>query len=96
MKSRFNEAISSNDDEWKVVMMGADGEWKLGIAVEFHPDVYCTVFFPEPPDAKSGEMKLVHVSILKKLDIPVSKLITIIRKYGHGGAALAGGLTTSN
>lgn len=22
MKSRFNEAIGSNDDEWKVVMMG--------------------------------------------------------------------------
>ncbi len=95
MKSRFNEAIGSNDDEWKVVMIGADGEWKLGIAVEFHPDGYCTVFFPEPPDAKSGEMKLVHGSKLEKLDIPVSKLITIIRTYGHGGAALAGRLPAS-
>jgi uncharacterized membrane protein len=95
MKSRVNEAIGSNDDEWKVVMMGADGEWKLGIAVEFHVNGYCTVFFPEPPDAKAGEMILVHGSKLEKLDIPVSRLITIIKTYGHGGAGLAGGLAGS-
>jgi uncharacterized membrane protein len=40
------------------------------------------VFFPEPPDGKSGELKLIAQSKLKPLDMPASKIMTIIRKYG--------------
>jgi uncharacterized membrane protein len=88
MKSRASEAIGSSDDEWKAVLVGEDDEWKIGIAVDEQPGGYCMVFFPEPPDAKSGEMKLVHESKLKKLNMPVSKLLSIIKTYGHGAAAL--------
>jgi uncharacterized membrane protein len=89
MKSRASEAIGDTDDEWRAVMIGDGDEWKLGIEVDQQPDGYCTVFFPEPPDAKSGEMKLIHSSKLKKLDMSVSKLITIIKRYGHGASVLA-------
>ena len=89
MKSRASEAIGETDDKWKAVLIGDNDEWKLGIEVDRQPGGYCTVFFPEPPDAKSGEMKLVHESKLKPLNMPVSKLVKIIRKYGHGAANLA-------
>lgn len=89
MKSRASEAIGETDDKWKAVLIGDNDEWKLGIEVDRQPGGYCTVFFPEPPDAKSGEMKLVHESKLKPLNMPVSKLVNIIRKYGHGAANLA-------
>ena len=68
--------------------MGEGDNWKVGVEVDRQPDGYCTVFFPEPPDAKSGEIKLVHESKLKKLDMPVSMLVKIIRNYGHGTADL--------
>ena len=88
LKSRASEAIGNSDDEWKAVLAGEQNEWKLGIEVDRQPGGYCMVFFPEPPDAKSGEMKLVHESKLKKLDMPVSKLVSIIRNYGHGAAGI--------
>jgi len=89
MKSRASEAIGETDDRWKAVLIGDNDEWELGIEVGRQPGGYCTVFFPEPPDAKSGEMKLVHESKLKPLNMPVSKLVNIIRKYGHCPANLA-------
>jgi len=88
MKSSASEAIGNTDDEWIAVAISDNDDWKLGIAVDWQPDGYCIIFFPEPPDAKSGEMKLIHESKLKKLDIPVSKLINIVRKYGQGASIL--------
>jgi uncharacterized membrane protein len=88
MKSRASEAIGNTDDEWKAVLIGDGDDWKFGIEVDRQPDGVCTIFFPEPPDAKSGEMKLIHESKLKRLDMPVSKLVKIIRQYGHGAAGL--------
>lgn len=87
MKSRASEAIGDTDDEWKAVLVGDEDDLKIGIEVDRQPGGYCTVFFPEPPDAKSGEVKLVHESKLKPLNIPVSKLVNIVRKYGHGATS---------
>ena len=88
MKSRASESISEIEDKWLAVLMDDNGDWKLGIKVDHQQDGFCTVFFPEPPDGKSGEMKLVHESKLKMLNIPVGKLLHIVRNYGKGGAGL--------
>lgn len=88
LKRQTTDAIGEPDQNWKVVLLHDDEEWKLGIAMDHQPNGYCTVFFPEPPDAKQGEMKLLHETRLKKLDIPVSQLVRIIRRYGQGGAEL--------
>jgi len=82
MKSRANEAIGVEEKNWNSVLIGEDGDWKIGIEVSKRNDGLSMVFFPEPPDAKSGELKLIHQSKLKPLDMPVSKIMTIIRKYG--------------
>jgi len=88
LKKQTGDAIGETNDNWQSVMMSDNEDWKMGISVDRQPDGFCVVFFPEPPDAKSGEMKLVHESKLKKLDMSVSKLVKIIRMYGQGAAAL--------
>lgn len=88
MKSRADEAIGDAANNWKAVLAGEEGDLKFGIEVEQHLDGYSTVFFPEPPDAKSGEIKIIHSTKLKHVNIPASKLIAVARKYGHGAAAL--------
>ena len=88
IKSVAKDAIGDTDNEWKVVMIVADDERKFGIEVDKQPDGYSTIFFPEPPDAKSGEMKLIHESKLKRINLPVSKLVNVIRNYGRGAGDL--------
>ncbi len=88
LKAQTGDIVINPDHHWQTVLLGEDDNWKIGVEVDNHGDGYCTVFFPEPPDAKSGEMKLVHKSKLKNLDMPVSKLIKIVRNYGHGTAEL--------
>lgn len=88
LKSSADEAIGDASSKWKAVLAGEEGDFKFGIEVDHHPDGYSAVFFPEPPDAKAGEIKLIHSSKLKHVEIPASKLITIARKYGHGSAQL--------
>lgn len=92
LKSSANEAIGDSADKWKAVLAGEEGDWKFGIEVEKHSDGYSTVFFPEPPDAKAGEIKLIHSTKLKHVNMSASKLITITRKYGHGSESLAAAL----
>lgn len=89
LKSSADEAIGDAADNWKAVLMGEESDCKFGIEVEQHPDGYSAVFFPEPPDGKAGEVRLIHSTKLKRVNIPASKVITIARKYGHGSAPLA-------
>jgi uncharacterized membrane protein len=82
MKSNASNAIGSSEDSWKPVLMGEEGDWKIGLQVDERPDGLSMVFFPEPPDAKSGELKLIQKSKLKPLDMPVRVVLGIIKKYG--------------
>ncbi|HUH28932.1 hypothetical protein [Gelidibacter sp.] len=88
LKSSADEAIGDAPENWKAVLVDDDDNFKFGIEVERHADGYSTVFFPEPPDAKSGEMKIFKSSKLKPVDIHASKMIGIARKYGQGAASL--------
>ena len=87
IKAQTSEIVSEAVAHWQPVLIGEDGDWKMGVLVDRQPDGLCMIFFPEPPDAKQGEMKLVHESKLKKLDMPVNKMIRIIRKYGKSEGA---------
>lgn len=89
LKSQAEDAVDTGAAKRKAVLIGEEGDWKFGIEIENHPDGYSAVFFPEPPDGKSGEIKLIHTSKLKHLDIHASSVVNIARKYGQGAAALA-------
>jgi uncharacterized membrane protein len=84
LRAQTNDMFHEPDSKWQTVLFGESEDWRIGIEVSRQPDGYCTVFFPEPPDGKAGELRLVHESKLKKMDMPVNKLIRIIRKYGEG------------
>ena len=68
--------------------MGEDDDWRMGIEVGRQKGEYSVVFFPEPPDAKAGEVKLIHHSKLKQSELTVNELLLIIKKYGEGAAEL--------
>ena len=95
LKAQTGDLVVNADSKWQTVLLGEDDNWKVGVEVDRHADGYCTVFFPEPPDARSGEMKLIHESKFKRLDMPVNKLVKIIRNYGHGTAELMKNETVS-
>ena len=88
MKSRATDAMVTSDKEWSVVLMGEEDDWKMGIEVGKQEGDYSVVFFPEPPDAKAGEVKLIHRSKLRHSDLSVNQLLLIIKKYGEGAADL--------
>ncbi len=89
LKSSADEVIGDAPENWKAILAeGEEGDLKFGVEVEQHSDGYSAVFFPEPPNGKAGEIKIIHSSKLKHVNISVSKLITIARKYGHGSAGL--------
>lgn len=84
LKSSADATFEDTDNDWKAVMVNEDDNLKLGIEVVKRPDGYSMIFFPEPPDAKSGEIKLMLESNFKRINFPVNKLVKIIRNYGHG------------
>lgn len=88
LKSRAEEVVGEDSDSRKAVMVGEEGDWKFGIEIENHPNGYSAVFFPEPPDGKAGEVKLIHTSKLTHVAIPAGNIINIARTYGKGSGVL--------
>jgi uncharacterized membrane protein len=88
LKSRASEAFGVPDENWKSIIVGDKEEWKFGIEIERIENGYSVVFIPEPPDGKAGELKVVHTSKIKQIDVPVSKITNFIRKYGEGSSEL--------
>lgn len=88
LKSSANDAFGATNENWKSVVVGDDDEWKFGIEIERLENDYSMVFFPEPPDAKAGELKMVQTLKIKELNIPIAKITTLIKKYGQGSSEL--------
>ncbi|MFD1315489.1 hypothetical protein [Namhaeicola litoreus] len=88
MKSSASNAIGITDKEWKVVLLGEEGDWRMGVEVDKQQGEFSVVFFPEPPDAKAGEVKLIHQSKLKYSELPMGQLLLMIKKYGEGAGKL--------
>lgn len=88
IKTQTNEVFGDTNKNWKSIIVGENGEYKLGIEIERDDNGYSTVFFPDPADTKSGELKIIKSSKIKTLDLSISKLSTLIKKYGLGSTSL--------
>lgn len=88
LKSRVNEVIGDLDSKCKSVLVGENDQWKFGIEIERNENGYSMVFFPDPPDAKSGELKMIKSDSIKIIDVPMSSLTNLIKKYGLGATSL--------
>lgn len=85
LKSRASESFNNEEESnWKAVLVSDGDDWRIGIEIEKQADDFSFVFFPEPPDAKSGEIKLIHQSKIKPAAMTVGYLVGVIRKYGKG------------
>jgi uncharacterized membrane protein len=89
LKSSADTTIEDDVTDWKVVMINEDDDLIFGIEVDKRPDGYSMIFFPEPPDAKSGDMKLMPESKLMRINLPVNKLEKIIRNYGKDSVEIS-------
>jgi len=88
LKSRVNEVFGDLDSNCKSVLVGENDQWKFGIEIERNENGYSMVFFPDPPDAKSGELKMIKSDSIKILEVSMSSLSTVIKKYGSGSTSL--------
>jgi uncharacterized membrane protein len=88
IKSSADASIEGSDENWKTVIVKEEDDLIYGIEVDRRTDGYSMIFFPDPPDAKSGDMRLMQESKFKRTDFPVNKLVKIIRNYGHGSAEI--------
>jgi len=88
LKSRVNEVFGDLDSNCKSVLVGENDQWKFGIEIERNENGYSMVFFPDPPDAKSGELKMIKSDSIKILEVSMSSLSTVIKKYGLGSTSL--------
>jgi uncharacterized membrane protein len=87
LKSTASDAVIETDDNLQSVLVDeGDGSYRPGIEVDRQLNGYSTIFFPGPPLAKSGFLKVIPASKVKKLDISVVDLIKIVRGYGKGSA----------
>lgn len=69
------------------ILVKEDKCWSLGFLVE-EADGLCTVFIPEAPGFTAGDIKIVPLDDVKKLDIPTNVAVKIIKGYGKGAIAL--------
>jgi hypothetical protein len=83
-----NEVFGDLDSNCKSVLVGENDQWKFGIEIERNENGYSMVFFPDPPDAKSGELKMIKSDSIKILEVSMSSLSTVIKKYGSGSTSL--------
>lgn len=88
IKSEASESIKDTGNDWKVVYLNDEDGQTFGIEVSRHTDGQSMIFFPQPPDAKSGDMILMPESKFRRVDFPVNKLMKIIRNYGLGSEEL--------
>lgn len=87
IKTQAKEAIGDTNDNWKSVIVGDNEDFKLGIEIERHVNGYSMVFFPDPLDGKSGELKLIDSNKIKNIDLTVNKLLAVIKQYGRGSTS---------
>ena len=78
--------IVSDSEDLRVVLSNEDNEWRPGIEVDRNENGFSTIFYPGPPAGRTGFLKIVHNSKFKVLEISISELMKVVRKYGKGSS----------
>lgn len=88
IKTQTNEVFGDAPKNWKSILVVDNDDYKIGIEIERNENGYSTVFFPDPADTKSGELKIIPSNKVKVLDLNINKLSALIKKYGLGSTSL--------
>ena len=87
LKSIAADAVGNESaHEMTTVLVKDDETWNIGFLVEEN-EKYCTVFIPEAPRHDSGEVKIVPVAWVKKVNVGANKAALSLKRYGKGALA---------
>ena len=84
MKSVAADVMGEKIDNKMTPVLVQDGEnWNIGFLIESF-EQHCTVFLPDAPRHDAGEVKIVPLTTIKKIDIPINKVTQSLKSYGKG------------
>jgi uncharacterized membrane protein len=84
IKAIASDAVGAEVSHKSVAVFVADGDnWSLGFLVEENGS-FATVFFPEAPNHESGEIRIVPIHAIRKIDVPIHKIAQSFKNYGKG------------
>jgi uncharacterized membrane protein len=84
IKTKANDAAINPDENWKSILVTDGNDWTIAFEIEQQIENYSIVYFPTPPDGKSGKIKIVEKSKIKYLEVSVKNVLKSFKKYGKG------------
>lgn len=60
----------------------------FALVTEVHPDGRLTVFIPSSPNPSSGNVQIAHPSRVQFLQVPVTKLLSPLQRWGVGAQSV--------
>lgn len=81
LKTKPSENIQN---EWKSVIVEDNNEFKLGFIIQERKDELCVIYVPGVPNPYEGEIVFKPSSDLRRINIPFSETVKIMRQYGEG------------
>lgn len=78
----------SEDHRFLTVLIESGDCQELGLLVEENEDGQCTVFIPSVPNPAVGELKIVAVANVRRLDVSVKETLRCLSAWGVGSNKL--------
>lgn len=70
--------------EIPVVLVPTDAGWCLALQLEERHGDWCPVFIPGSPQWTSGSVSFAHVDDVHKVDVPLARILFLMRRCGMG------------
>ncbi|UPZ17836.1 hypothetical protein [Flavobacterium humidisoli] len=84
IKAIASDAVGARVSHKAVAVFVKDrGNWSLGFLIEENKE-FCAVFFPEAPKHDSGEVRIVPIQTVQKIEVPTHKIAQSFKNYGRG------------
>jgi uncharacterized membrane protein len=82
------QSFGEQADELPVVLVPTDAGWTLGLLVEKQHGDWCTVYLPGSPDVFSGSISFAHSNDVRRTDMKVAQLWSLLKSHGIGSDAI--------
>ncbi len=84
INSQTNELANLTEENSRAVLINENENWLIGIEIEKISTDFSTIYLPSPPDGKIGKIRIIPISKIKPLEIPLKDVQRILTKYGKG------------
>jgi uncharacterized membrane protein len=84
---------ADNTGEHRIVLVRTGGAWRVAVQAAILSNDHIAVFLPNAPNANSGAVMFVSRDQVRQTDIPLSRALYCMKRYGAGADALLGDLS---